>query len=36
MKNLQEGGETVMEIGQVKFDVQLDDDIFKTKNLKRR
>jgi len=35
MTNLQEGGETLMEIDQVKFDIKLDDDIFTTKNLKR-
>jgi len=36
MTNLQEGGETVMETLEVKFDIDLDDNIFTTKNLKRR
>lgn len=36
MSNLQEGGETVMEIEEIKFDIQLKDDLFTTRNLKRR
>lgn len=36
MKNLQEGGETLMEIDEIEFDIKLDDDIFTSKNLKRR
>jgi len=36
MTNILEGGETVMETVEVKFDIELDDNIFTTKNLKRR
>ena len=36
MRNLQEGGETVMEIDEIEFNIKLDDDIFTTRNLKRR
>jgi outer membrane lipoprotein-sorting protein len=36
MTNLLEGGQTVMETREVKFDVDLADKIFTTKNLKRR
>jgi outer membrane lipoprotein-sorting protein len=36
MKNIQEGGETAMETLEIKFDVELSDDLFTTKNLKRR
>ena len=36
MKNLQEGGETFMETLEIKFDVELSDNLFTTKNLKRR
>ena len=36
MTNLQEGGQTVMETETIKFDVQIDDKVFTTKNLKRR
>ena len=36
MTNLQEGGETVMETVEVKFDIDLDDELFTTNNLKRR
>ena len=36
MTNLQEGGETVIETAEIKFDVDLPDDVFTTRNLKRR
>ncbi len=36
MTNIKEGGETVMETVEVKFDLELADDIFTTGNLKRR
>jgi len=36
MTNLQEGGETVMETTEIRFDIDLDDKIFTTGNLKRR
>lgn len=36
MADLQEGGETVMETTEIKFDIDLDDKIFTTGNLKRR
>lgn len=36
MTNLQEGGETVMETVDIKFDLDLDDAIFTTNYLKRR
>ena len=36
MKNLQEGGETVIGTVEIKFDLDLDDEIFTTRNLKRR
>jgi outer membrane lipoprotein-sorting protein len=36
MTNIKEGGETVMETIEVKFDLELADDIFTTGNLKRR
>jgi len=36
MTNLQEGGETVMETSEIKFDTELDDGLFTTNNLKRR
>jgi outer membrane lipoprotein-sorting protein len=36
MTNLQEGGETVLETVEIKFDLDLDDGIFTTRNLKRR
>jgi hypothetical protein len=36
MTNLQEGGQTVLETVEIKFDIEMADDIFTTKNLKRR
>ena len=36
MANLQEGGQTAMETLQIRFDVELSDDLFTTANLKRR
>ncbi|MFQ5752138.1 MAG: outer membrane lipoprotein-sorting protein [bacterium] len=36
MTNLKEGGETVMETVDIKFDVEIDNRIFSTNNLKRR
>ena len=36
MSNLKEGGETIMETAEIKFDLELDDEIFTTQNLKRR
>jgi len=36
MTNLKEGGETVMETTEIKFDIDLDDKIFTTGYLKRR
>lgn len=36
MTNLQEGGETVMETLEVKFDIPLEDTLFSTPSLKRR
>lgn len=36
MKNLQEGGETVIETLDIRFDLDLDDSLFTTRNLKRR
>lgn len=36
MTNLQEGGQTVMETREIKFDIEIDDKILTTKNLKRR
>lgn len=36
MTNLQEGGQTVMETLEIKFDIEIEDKIFTTKNLKRR
>ena len=36
MTNIKEGGETVMETVEVKFDLELADDIFTTGNLQRR
>jgi outer membrane lipoprotein-sorting protein len=36
MTNLQEGGETVMETVEIKLGLDLDDEIFTTRNLKRR
>ncbi len=35
MENLQEGGETVMEMSEMQFDIDLDDSIFTTNNLKK-
>ena len=36
MKNLQDGGETVMETLEIEFDLEIADKVFTTKNLKRR
>ncbi|MBT4497857.1 MAG: outer membrane lipoprotein-sorting protein [Gemmatimonadetes bacterium] len=36
MRNLQEGGETVMETVEIRFDVELADELFTTQALKRR
>lgn len=36
MSDLQEGGETAMETVEIKFDVELPDELFTTGNLKRR
>jgi outer membrane lipoprotein-sorting protein len=36
MTNLQEGGQTVMETLEVKFDIPLEDTLFSTRSLKRR
>jgi len=36
MTDLQEGGQTVMETLEIKFDIEIEDKIFITKNLKRR
>jgi outer membrane lipoprotein-sorting protein len=36
MRNLQEGGETVMKTLEIHFDVKLADELFTTKSLKRR
>jgi outer membrane lipoprotein-sorting protein len=36
MTNLKEGGETVMETVEIEFDLDLNDDLFTTNNLKRR
>lgn len=36
MTNLQEGGETVMETLEIKFDLDLENKIFTTNNLRRR
>ncbi len=36
MTNLLEGGETVMETQEIKFDIEIDDRMFGTTNLKRR
>ena len=35
MKNLLEGGETVMEITEIEFDIEIKDNIFTTNNLKK-
>ena len=35
MKNLQEGGETIMEMSEIKFNIEIDDKIFTTNNLKK-
>ncbi|MCK4957019.1 MAG: outer membrane lipoprotein-sorting protein [Candidatus Cloacimonetes bacterium] len=35
MKNLLEGGETVMEITEIEFDIEIEDNIFTTNNLKK-
>ena len=36
MTNLKEGGQTVMETEKIQFDVDIEDKVFTTKNLKRR
>ena len=36
MTNIKEGGETVIETVTIKFDINIDDKIFTTNNLKRR
>jgi len=36
MRNLREGGKTVMETVEIAFDVELTDELFTTRNLKRR
>lgn len=36
MTNLKEGGETVMETNEIEFDIDLNDNLFTTLNLKRR
>ncbi|MBU1099364.1 MAG: outer membrane lipoprotein-sorting protein [Bacteroidetes bacterium] len=36
MKNLMEGGETIMETDEIQFDIDIDEKIFTTKNLKKR
>lgn len=36
MKNLMEGGETMMEMDEMKFDIEIEDKLFTTKNLKKR
>ncbi len=36
MTNLKEGGQTVMETLEIKFDIEIADRVFTTKNLKRR
>ena len=36
MRNLREGGETVMETVEIRFDVKLADELFTTRSLKRR
>ncbi|MCA9730596.1 MAG: outer membrane lipoprotein-sorting protein [Deferribacteres bacterium] len=36
MKNLQDGGETVMETIEIQFDIDIPDEIFTTRNLKKR
>ena len=36
MRNLREGGETVMEAVEIEFDVELADELFTTRSLKRR
>ena len=36
MTNLRDGGETVMETLEIRFDVDLPDDLFTTRNLRRR
>jgi len=35
MKNLQEGGETVMEISEMELNIEIADKIFTTNNLKK-
>ena len=35
MTNLQEGGETVIEISDIEYDIELEDNIFSTNNLKK-
>ena len=36
MTNIQEGGETVMETDNIQYEIQLDEQLFTTRNLKRR
>jgi len=36
MTNLKEGGQTVMETQEIRFDIEIKDQMFTTKNLKRR
>ncbi|KAA3609286.1 MAG: outer membrane lipoprotein-sorting protein [Calditrichaeota bacterium] len=36
MKNLQDGGETIMQTLEIEFDLEIEDKMFTTKNLKRR
>ncbi len=36
MTNLKEGGQTAMETLEIKFDIEIKDNVFTTKNLKRR
>ncbi|MCD4819974.1 MAG: outer membrane lipoprotein-sorting protein [Candidatus Cloacimonetes bacterium] len=35
MKNLLEGGETVMEMTEMQFDIEIEDNVFTTNNLKK-